>query len=377
MAYLGFALLNRLWPKQEAILLHCTVGFEDGIQAILDELSARGLRATVLVEEPSRPPVLDGPGIKLVPKRSLKGVLQFLGSRWVVTTHSVFANEAPPPNQVQVNIWHGEPPTKVTSRFVAGQGGVACTFAPVCSHLGRAYRAAEFDLSPLQVPIVGAPRNDRMLRADPALIRQALLGDEAGLPTLLWLPSFRAGRWRGDRKRLDVVADPYPGLPFSASDLRRLDEWLMSQGVRLIVKPHPHDAENLAGTYQGIRVLAPETLESQGLTLYPVLAAFDGLITDVSSVWVDYLLTDKPLIFAFPDVEDYRRGRGLNLEPYEDWVPGPFTTTVGELEAALADVVAGRDVMAAERRLARLRFHRYQDDQSAARLLDGLGLTAA
>jgi len=77
-----------------------------------------------------------------------------------------------------------------------------------------------------------------------------------------------------------------------------------------------------------------------------------------------------------PDIEDYRRGRGLNLEPYEDWVPGPFVRTMAELIDALTDVVGGGDPTAEERRLARRRFHRYADDQSAVRLLDGLGLMA-
>jgi len=105
-----------------------------------------------------------------------------------------------------------------------------------------------------------------------------------------------------------------------------------------------------------------------------LLSAFDGLITDVSSAWVDYLLLDKPLIFAFPDIEEYRQGRGLSIEPYEHWVPGPFVRTLDEFVDALDDVVAGRDPLAEERRLARLRLHQYQDDKSAARLLDGLGL---
>ncbi len=377
LAYSAFRAVNRVWPKQDRILLHCTSGFEDGVQALLDELTARGFAAAVLVEEPERPPVLAAPRLTLVPKRSLNGVVHFLGSRWVVTTHSVFANEPPPPGQVQVNIWHGEPPTKETSRFVPGQSGVACSVAPVCSHLGRAYRAAEFNLSPFQVPIVGAPRNDRMLRADRLALRRALLGEDVDSTTLLWLPSFRSGQWRGGRQRLDVAAQPYPGLPYPSEDIHRLDDWLVQHAMRIVVKPHPHDADSLSGDYKAIRVLAPADLEDLGLTLYPVLSAFDGLITDVSSVWVDYLLMDKPLIFAFPDIEEYRRGRGLNLEPYEDWVPGPFTRTIDELEVALADIAAGRDAMAEERQRALVRFHRFHDDRSAARLLDNLGLRAS
>ena len=122
------------------------------------------------------------------------------------------------------------------------------------------------------------------------------------------------------------------------------------------------------------RVLTQDEMEDLGLTMYTMLPAFDGLVTDVSSVWVDYLLLDKPMVFAFPDIQDYRDGRGLSIEPYEDWVPGPFVRDIDGLIAALADLVDGRDPMAGERQLARLRFHQYHDDRSAARLLDGLGI---
>ena len=74
------------------------------------------------------------------------------------------------------------------------------------------------------------------------------------------------------------------------------------------------------------------------------------------------------------DIQDYRDGRGLSLEPYEDWVPGPFVRDIDGLIGALSDLVQGRDPMARERGLARLRFHEHRDDRSAARLLDGLGI---
>jgi len=110
--------------------------------------------------------------------------------------------------------------------------------------------------------------------------------------------------------------------------------------------------------------------------VYTLLPAFDGLLTDVSSIWIDYLLLDKPLVFPFPDIQDYREGRGLGIEPYEHWVPGPFVRDLDGLLTALGDLVDGRDTMAQERRLARLRFHQHRDDGSAARLLDFLGIEA-
>ncbi len=379
LGYLGLQTLNRVVPKRSrAVVLHSTVDVEDGVLAVIEGLQARGWTATVLLEDRGRAGrlrSLAGGRVRALPKRSARGLLSFLTARYVMTTENIYGNTKPPGGQLVVNIWHGEPPTKVTARFFAGQGALHASYAPVCSTVGRAYRAAAFDLHPLRVPIIGAPRNDRMLRSDGRRVRRALLGADADAPVFFWLPSFRAGHW-GARTRVDV-ADYHPGLPFSSQDVRRLDEWLAERGARVVVKLHPHDVASFSGEFRAIRVLAPGEMERSGLTLYQVLPAFDGLITDVSSVWVDYLLLDKPLIFAFPDIENYRSGRGLNLEPYEHWVPGPFTATMDELLAALGDLIDGRDPMAEERGRARLRFHYYRDHRSTERLLDGLGIHPA
>jgi CDP-glycerol glycerophosphotransferase len=365
------ATVIRLLPKKATrIVLHSPHDVEDGLIAVADECAARGWVPTFLVEDPRRGPLLrslTAGRVDILPRRSVRGVLAFLTARYVLKTDRLYGDRRPPAAQVVVTLWHGEPPSKLAGRF-RGRGGVLSTFAPVCSTVGRAYRAAEFGMHPLQVPIVGAPRNDRMLRADREAVRTRLLGAEADRPTLLWMPSFR--RPAPGRRADDAGEGPYP-----ERDLRRLDAWLHEHGARVVVKVHPSDRSTFAGEFRALSVLQPGDLERQGLTLYPALSAFDGLITDMSSIWLDYLLLDKPLIFAFPDVADYRSDRGLNLEPYEAWVPGPFATTIDEFLAAVQDVVEGRDPAAEERRRARVRFHQYRDDATTARLLDGIGIT--
>jgi CDP-glycerol glycerophosphotransferase len=376
VAYVALDAVNRLVPKTpDRVVLHSTIDLEDGVFAVAEELNARGWTPTILLERPGRAPEVQrhmGAAVRTVPKKSLRGVLEFLTARYAFTTENLYGDREPPASQTVVNIWHGEPSGKVIARFSPGQGGIQCTYAPVMSTVARAFRSAEFGLHPLRVPIVGAPRNDRMLRSDGASVRRQLLGEDADRPVFLWLPSFRRGSWDG-RTRQDV-ARFRPGLPFTAEDVERLDAWLVERGARVVLKLHPHDAETFSGNFQAIRVLTQEEMQQHGLTVYTMLPAFDGLLTDISSIWLDYLLLDKPIVFAFPDIQDYRDGRGLAIEPYEDWVPGHFVRDIDGLVAALSHLVEGRDPMAHERGLARRRFHHYHDDLSTVRLLDGLGM---
>ncbi len=372
LPFMGLAALNRLVPKTPSkVVLHSSVDVEDGVLSVATEVAARGHRAVVLLEDRRRGPLVQSMSpvpVITASKWSARGLLHYLTARHVMTTNNIHGGLRPPESQTVVALWHGEPPTKAAGRFNR-KTGLKATLAPVCSTVGRAYRSAEFDLHPLRVPIVGAPRNDRMVQADRDAMRRAMLDDDVDRTTLLWMPS-----WRSDDLADVPQADGTPtGAPFTPDYLRTVDDFLVERGARMVVKLHHRDRSDFSGDFRAIRVLDKGELERRGVTLYQALAAFDGLITDMSSIWVDYLLLDKPLVFAFPDIEGYRYVRGLNLEPYEQWVPGPFVRSAHELVAALTDVLEGRDPMGEERGRARVRFHQFHDSRSAIRLLDGLG----
>ena len=115
-------------------------------------------------------------------------------------------------------------------------------------------------------------------------------------------------------------------------------------------------------------------LMSQGFSLFQLLNVSDCLITDGSSVWIDYLLLDRPMIFHFPNPDTYPPSRTIHRELYEAWAPGPLTKTGDDLISALDTVMAARDSHASSRKLALSRLHRHQDGKSTARLLDYLEL---
>jgi CDP-glycerol glycerophosphotransferase (TagB/SpsB family) len=209
-----------------------------------------------------------------------------------------------------------------------------------------------------------------MLQADRRAVRRSLGWSEQDT-VWLWLPTYR-GALSGGRGGDTVPSSN--GLPFDDASLSYLTARLASANITLVLKPHPMATVNVGDTREGLHVVRQHQIENSGTSLYEMLAAADGLVTDASSVWIDYLLTHRPIIFAFPDIAEYRQRRGLNLEPYEDWAPGPIARDCDTLVRLLTEFRAGPDRYATHRSEMLARFHHYRDPGSADRLLDLLGL---
>ena len=55
------------------------------------------------------------------------------------------------------------------------------------------------------------------------------------------------------------------------------------------------------GAYTNIRYVTEEMLQKSGIQLYELVGLMDGLISDYSSIAVDYMLLDRPLGYVLTD----------------------------------------------------------------------------
>ena len=365
---IAIAAVNHVLPKSGAIVLHSLPDLDDSVISLADELVARGIRPTILVDSPMSQVWAAkrwNYDVSVHLRRSIAGMRAYFTAPFVFTTHGVFGSRPTPEGQVVVNMWHGEPPCKPVGRF--DRNGVThADYATVCSTIGRAYRASEFGIDPRSVLITGVPRNDRMLAADPKRVR-TLLGLSHDEDIWVWLPTYRTAV-RG-QKRQDSSED-YAGLLMSTAELLALNERLAAENRRVILKAHPLASDDFQLESSHIQLITDADLRRAGVSLYELLAGSDGLITDISSVWVDYLLLDRPVVIFFPDLEEYRHNRGFNLEPYEAWIPGQLVRE----GAGLADALGGAEDPQWSQLRGRMRsqLHAHTDSGSAGRLLDAL-----
>lgn len=371
----AFTALLRVTPKRrEKIVVHSVPDFEDGALAVLEELLVRGHEPLILLEKPLAPDTYDwglaARGVRFAEKQSIRGRFEYLTAETVFTTHGPFRAHSPAPNQRVVYVGHGEPLAK-SAGYWMGDERIGASVAVASSAIGRAFRCAQQGLRPQQVLLLGAPRNDRLLRSDRDGARQSIADWlPVGNSTLfVWLPTFR----RNAAGRLDGV-DHSTAIPLDLEDLQRVDRWLAAHDAAILVKPHPLSRPYPAGAFERIRAIDEAALRTARLSLSSVLAAADCLITDASSVWIDFLLVGRPAICCFPDIDEYRSTRGFNLEPYDAWFPGPLVTDVDGLLEELSPVIGGTDPYAERREWLTRALHVHRDGNAAARLLDALGL---
>lgn len=154
-------------------------------------------------------------------------------------------------------------------------------------------------------------------------------------------------------------------------NLRKINETLKSQNSLLIIKYHPSQKLDKADfeKLSNIKTLSNDDLLDQGIELYDLLAESDALITDFSSVFADYLLTDKPIAFELSDYENYSKGKGFIIDNPLERMPGKFIYNKDDLHDFINEVVAGVDHYKELRKTERDLIHKYQDGNSTVRIL--------
>ena len=225
-------------------------------------------------------------------------------------------------NRLIVNLWHGVPLKKIAlldpnlkkmSRIYFRKiFSENYTYVLTTSHALVPLMAKSFDISENLIKVWGQPRNDGMFQPnDPALILSGIYPD---LPeferTVLYAPTFR------DYGQVRL-------FPFDDFDLNRMEAFLEEHKMLLFIRTHIAE-QGSAAPYLGKRIRFLGNEQAEDVT--GILNIFDCLITDYSSIYIDYLLTDKSMIFLPYDRKEYLTGRGMNFD-YDEVTPGPKPDT--------------------------------------------------
>lgn len=190
---------------------------------------------------------------------------------------------------------------------------------------------------------------------------------------ILWAPTFRRSDYLGyDDSSLEELL-----ILFSEEEYDELNENLKQYNFLLIVKLHP--GQNTNGwnkiKLSNLIIYSHKAFLEENLNLYKLLPQIDVLLADYSSVYLQFLLLNKPIGFVVPDMEEYAEKRGFVFENPKDYMPGEIIKSKVDMYHFLSDIYKGIDKYKDKREQVRDLVHKYQDGNNCKRILQRFGIT--
>ena len=163
-----------------------------------------------------------------------------------------------------------------------------------------------FDVEDEIIKVWGQPRNDCLFHN---VNKDKLCDLFINLPEynklILYAPTYRDG----EKTRI---------FPFEDYNKNKLERFLEENKTIIFIRTHLSESTSVE-KYLGKRILLLN--ENIIEDIMEILKVFDVLITDYSSIYIDFLLLNKPLLFLPYDKEKYLSKRGFNFE-YDEVTPG-------------------------------------------------------
>ncbi len=169
---------------------------------------------------------------------------------------------------------------------------------------------------------------------------------------ILYMPTFRDNEYLSNRYNLNII------------DFEELNNFLNKTNSYFIFKLHPIIKINLKDNYDRI-IISPS-----GFDIYPILSHIDILITDYSSVYFDFLLVNKPIIFFPYDLEKYQKDDRELYFNYDEFTPGPKVFTFKELLNWIDYFIKGNDKFVPLRKKIMNLSFKYLDGGASEKIYD-------
>ena len=238
--------------------------------------------------------------LSFIKKNSLMGVYHFLSSRIVFFTHNTYFFSQKNIGPILVNLWHGMPIKKVGFYRHKKPVNFYFDFMISTSNLYQKVLSKAFNLKKRSIIQCGLPRNDILVNKKKIFFKQK------NLKLVLWLPTFR--NTSGFEKIHDSPKQHFLE-EWPVNFISKLNEIATFNKILVLIKTHPLDVFKKSNKkYSNIIFLKNNDLIKMKLDMHELISNSDGLLSDVSSVIIDYILMEKPVGLTTNFLKDFKRG---------------------------------------------------------------------
>lgn len=363
----SFWLLEHLLPAKQNVWCFCTWPGQyahtmDNPRAVFEEVKNDPSIIKVILRKRGQivaTAAIEGVNVIAVNVETLRGAYYLAVSRFILTGYGLgglcsYSAQITSKHKV-IQLWHGIPLKRIGKLFPGEKYWDTETpkyTATVCSSArDQDIMAAAFAPVPKQnVWLCGLPRNDLFLKDEmnlPADYRQQLADLRRrldGRRFVLYAPTWRA-------TENGIYA-------FSDEERQALDALSRRHNVAFGIRAHANRRiqDAYADSLNAGSILFVNDLPDVNV----LLRITDVLVTDYSSIYIDFLLTGRPILHFTYDIDDYVNERGF-LYDLDEALPSKWFRSVSELLAQLDSALEGRGMDEQRYGNAKALFHAHAD----------------
>ncbi len=317
---------------------------------------------------------------------SLKGMYHFLTCKYVVIcTPNRFLDYFKSKKRIYFNLYHGMPiklvgiinkqnlkiRAKVLYKYkFLGENAHHFVTSDLFQHIMNSCFSGKYDY----IHIVGQPKTDMIWDEHKRKNTLKLFDFEKYNKVVFYLPTYKEG----------INKDKYTQVGKQYNNIFYMDDFEQSKFVSMIeeknilfvMKPHPKDENfyrdrlDLLPKSKNFKIIFNDILEDNGINIYNTFSFVDLMISDFSSVALDYLILNRPVIYLDNLSEDYSENRGMTLmDNYHILMLGDKVKTYKELENSIIDNLEN-DCCREDREKFLPLIHKYRDNKSCERIFN-------
>lgn len=384
--YIGYCLFLPIWwlqlliPRNKNIWVFGSwygLRYSDNSRYLFEYVNANDtkIQAIWVTKKRHVKQFIEEQGFRAVMAYSFSGIYYSLRARIaIVSCLKKDVNELCINGATKIQLWHGNPMKKIGlddkysdvnkpfyQKVVKNIFSMAYEFdyeyvvsnAPVFTNK----MASAFNVEQHRILETGCPRNDVFYLNKEAELHKELRSRFKGCSIIYYLPTFRN---QGQKQSL---------LDLESYNENQLQIFLEKTNMIFVTKAHfatkPHSEGNLSNT----RIFHLPNDDYVDINF--LLKDADILVTDYSGAYFDYLLTERPIIFAAFDLEDYLSASREMYFKYPKTVAGPIIKTWDNLYKELENHKSEakyKSLLAEKNDI----FNKYHDNNNSKRVFESI-----
>lgn len=312
----------------------------------------------------------------------LKSMIHYVTSKYIFLDTGNLRIK-PAKKQNVINLWHGTPFKRIgllsknikQSDFNPKFANAFSKIVVSSDNLDDIY-IKSFNLNESQILHSGHPRNN-LLSTEKDILRKIGIEKNKYSKILMWMTTYRKSKdGRANHTSNQNWSETNLPLIKNEEKLYEFNELLKKYNILLIIKMHTTSEKSKIeiNDMSNIKIIEEREYINKDIQLYELVGSCDGIITDYSSIFIDYLLINKPIAFIIEDIDDYENSNGFNMEEPLKYMPGYKINDMNDMNHFLRDFSNNKDKFECERLQVNKFFNQYNDIDNCKYILETIGI---